>query len=220
VRGFSSSRSHGGRSSKVGCRCPIGASSWATYALDDLAMAIALASGEACPIAWTTGLTSIVASKGTIVIDGRICMVLACCLLREYRQAARAAKSAPVHPKADVIGPDGAASLGGRHRVGTGDESITMAPAPFQPASPLRSRTSFITPRRVYDRAMPDPKPDDVDFHEETTDPPVADLHNFCKVEKWTRDGTTVDSLLYAGNSLGRACSVFAQPSSIGRASD
>jgi len=28
-------------------------------------------------------------------------------------------------------------------------------------------------------------------------------------VEKWTRDGTKVDSLLYAGNSLGRARSVF-----------
>ena len=97
VRGFSSSRSHGGRSSKVGCRCPIGASSWATYARDDLAVAVALASGEACPIAWTTALTSIVASKGTIVIDGRICMVLARCLLREHHQAARAAKSAPVH---------------------------------------------------------------------------------------------------------------------------
>jgi hypothetical protein len=56
---------------------------------------------------------------------------------------------------------------------------------------------------------MPDPKPDDVDFHEETTDPLVADLRNFYKVEKWTRDGTKVDSLLYAGNSLGRARSVF-----------
>jgi hypothetical protein len=57
--------------------------------------------------------------------------------------------------------------------------------------------------------AMPDPKSDDVDFHEETTDPLVADLHNFYKVEKWTRDGAKVDSLLYAGNSLGRARSVF-----------
>ena len=56
---------------------------------------------------------------------------------------------------------------------------------------------------------MPDPKPDDVDFHEETTDPLVADLRNFYKVEKWTRDGTKLDSLLYAGNSLGRARSVF-----------
>ena len=42
---------------------------------------------------------------------------------------------------------------------------------------------------------MPDPKPDDVDFHEETTDPLVADLRNFYKVEKWTRDGTKLDSL-------------------------
>ena len=58
---------------------------------------------------------------------------------------------------------------------------------------------------------MPDPKPDDVDFHEETTDPLIADLRNFYKVEKWTRDGTKVDSLLYAGNSLGRASSMFEQ---------
>jgi hypothetical protein len=48
---------------------------------------------------------------------------------------------------------------------------------------------------------MSDPKPDDVDFHKETTDPLVADLRNFYKVQKWTRDGTKVDSLLYAGNS-------------------
>ena len=40
-------------------------------------------------------------------------------------------------------------------------------------------------------------------------DPLVADLRNFYKVEKWTRDGTKVDGLLYAGNSLGRARSVF-----------
>ena len=56
---------------------------------------------------------------------------------------------------------------------------------------------------------MPDPEADDVDLHEETTDPLVADLHKFYKVEKWTKDGTKVDSLLYAGNSLGRARSVF-----------
>jgi hypothetical protein len=64
---------------------------------------------------------------------------------------------------------------------------------------------------------MPDPKPDDVDFHEETTDPLVADLHNFYMVEKWTRDGTRVDSLLYAGNSLGRPAPCLSAPSSISR---
>jgi hypothetical protein len=67
---------------------------------------------------------------------------------------------------------------------------------------------------------MPDPKPDDVDFHEETTDPLVADLRNFYKVERWTRDGTKVDSLLYAGNSLGRPDRCWSKPSSIGRGSD
>jgi hypothetical protein len=40
--------------------------------------------------------------------------------------------------------------------------------------------------------------PDEGDrVHEETTDPLVADARNFYKVEKWTRDGTKVDSLLY-----------------------
>jgi hypothetical protein len=58
---------------------------------------------------------------------------------------------------------------------------------------------------------MPDPKPNDVDFHEETDSPTYADDRNFYKVEKWTRDGTKVDSLLYAGNSLGRARSIFEQ---------
>jgi hypothetical protein len=44
---------------------------------------------------------------------------------------------------------------------------------------------------------------------EETNDPLYADDRNFYKVEKWTPDGTKVDSLLYAGNSLGRARSIF-----------
>jgi hypothetical protein len=56
---------------------------------------------------------------------------------------------------------------------------------------------------------MPEPKPDDVTFHEETDSPTYADDRNFYKVEKWTRDGTKVDSLLCAGSSLGRARSVF-----------
>ena len=37
---------------------------------------------------------------------------------------------------------------------------------------------------------------------EETNDPLVADVRNFYKVEKWTRDGMKVDSLFYAGNNL------------------
>ena len=49
---------------------------------------------------------------------------------------------------------------------------------------------------------MPDPKPNDIDFHEETDSPSYADDRNFYKVEKWTRDWTKVDSLLYAGNGV------------------
>ena len=44
---------------------------------------------------------------------------------------------------------------------------------------------------------------------EETFDPNKADGLNFYKVEKWTADGTRVDSLLYAGNNLSRAQHVF-----------
>ena len=54
-----------------------------------------------------------------------------------------------------------------------------------------------------------EPKADDVPLHEETDSPAYADDHNFYKVEKWTRDGTKVDSLLYAGNNLRRARTVF-----------
>jgi hypothetical protein len=46
---------------------------------------------------------------------------------------------------------------------------------------------------------------------EETRDPLYADDRNFYKVEKWTRGGTTVDSLLYAGNNLAKAEDIFAQ---------
>jgi hypothetical protein len=46
---------------------------------------------------------------------------------------------------------------------------------------------------------------------EETNDLLVADARNFYKVEKWTRDGAKVDSLLHAGNSLDKARDVFAR---------
>jgi hypothetical protein len=36
---------------------------------------------------------------------------------------------------------------------------------------------------------------------EETNDSLVADTRNFYKVEKWTRDNTKVDSLLYAAST-------------------
>ena len=45
---------------------------------------------------------------------------------------------------------------------------------------------------------------------EGTDDPLHADRRNFYKVEKWTRDGTKVDRLLYAGNNLDKARELFA----------
>jgi hypothetical protein len=45
---------------------------------------------------------------------------------------------------------------------------------------------------------------------EETDNPLIADARNFYKVEKWTRDGSKIDSLLYASNNLGKAQEIFA----------
>jgi hypothetical protein len=45
---------------------------------------------------------------------------------------------------------------------------------------------------------------------EETFDPLKADARNFYKVEKWTKDGTKVDHMLYAGSNLDKAQAVFA----------
>jgi hypothetical protein len=56
---------------------------------------------------------------------------------------------------------------------------------------------------------MPEPRPDDITFHEVTDSAIYADDRNFYKVEKWIRDGSKVDDLLYAGNSLSRARAVF-----------
>jgi hypothetical protein len=54
-------------------------------------------------------------------------------------------------------------------------------------------------------RRLPPPEED-----EETFDPLHADERNFYKVEKWTKDGSKVDSLLYAGNNFSRAQHIFA----------
>jgi hypothetical protein len=56
---------------------------------------------------------------------------------------------------------------------------------------------------------MPDPKPDDVDFHEETDSPTYADDRNFYKVEKWSRDGQRVVELIFAGSNLDKARRIF-----------
>ena len=44
----------------------------------------------------------------------------------------------------------------------------------------------------------------------ETSDPSIADHRNFYKVEKWTRDGSKVDHMLYAGSNLDKAREIFA----------
>jgi hypothetical protein len=37
---------------------------------------------------------------------------------------------------------------------------------------------------------------------EEASEPLLADHRNFYKVEKWTKDGTRVERMLYAGSNL------------------
>jgi len=46
---------------------------------------------------------------------------------------------------------------------------------------------------------------------EDTNDPLIADHRNFYKVEKWTKDGSKVDHMLYAGSSLDKAREIFAE---------
>ena len=46
---------------------------------------------------------------------------------------------------------------------------------------------------------------------EETFDPLKADDRNFYKVEKWTKDGSKVDHMLYAGSNLDKAREVFTE---------
>ena len=45
---------------------------------------------------------------------------------------------------------------------------------------------------------------------EETDDPNYADARRFYKVERWTNDGLYIAGMLYAGNDLQRARSIFA----------
>jgi hypothetical protein len=52
---------------------------------------------------------------------------------------------------------------------------------------------------------------------EETDNPLRADDLNFYKVEKWTKDGTTIDRLLYAGINLDKARELFAEEVNVGR---
>ena len=55
-----------------------------------------------------------------------------------------------------------------------------------------------------------EPRPVDPTGHEETDDAKYADGRMFYKLEKWTRDGTKVDRMLYAGNNLDKARDIFA----------
>ena len=45
---------------------------------------------------------------------------------------------------------------------------------------------------------------------EETDELLFADHRNFYKIEKWTKDGSKVDHMLYAGSNLEKARDVFA----------
>jgi hypothetical protein len=45
---------------------------------------------------------------------------------------------------------------------------------------------------------------------DETDQPLIADHRNYYKVEKWTKDGSKVEHMLYAGSNLDTAREVFA----------
>jgi hypothetical protein len=54
---------------------------------------------------------------------------------------------------------------------------------------------------------------------DETDNPLIADDRNYYKVEKWTKDGSKVDRMLYAGNNLERARDILPAPSGTGHGS-
>jgi hypothetical protein len=45
---------------------------------------------------------------------------------------------------------------------------------------------------------------------EETDEPLIANDRNYYKVEKWTKDGSKVERMLYAGSNLDKAREVYA----------
>ena len=55
---------------------------------------------------------------------------------------------------------------------------------------------------------------------EQIDNPLYVGERSFYKVEKWTRDGSKVDSLLYAGNDLDKARDIFAQTRSAAVSTD
>jgi hypothetical protein len=52
---------------------------------------------------------------------------------------------------------------------------------------------------------------------DETDQPLIADDRNYYKVEKWTKEGTKVDHMLYAGSSLDKARPTRKAPARPGR---
>jgi hypothetical protein len=46
--------------------------------------------------------------------------------------------------------------------------------------------------------------------HEETDDPLYADRRDFYKVEKWSKDGLSIEEMIFAGNNLDKARITFA----------
>jgi hypothetical protein len=64
--------------------------------------------------------------------------------------------------------------------------------------------------------------PTGVDTHqsdEEANDPLIADHRNFYKVEKWIKDGSKVDRMLYAAAAWTRRGRLSPRRSTIGRVS-
>ena len=54
---------------------------------------------------------------------------------------------------------------------------------------------------------------------DETDEPLIADDRNYYKVEKWTKDGSKVDRMLYAGKISTRRGTYSPKPSSTGHGS-
>jgi hypothetical protein len=80
-----------------------------------------------------------------------------------------------------------------------------------RPLSTFELSRTIATDVHDMPRLPPKYEPKNSQSEEETNNPQIADHCNFYKVEKWMKDGSKVDRMLYAGRNLDKAREVFAE---------
>ena len=80
-----------------------------------------------------------------------------------------------------------------------------------RPLSTFELSRTIATDVHDMPRLPPKYEPKNSQSEEETNNQQIADHCNFYKVEKWMKDGSKVDRMLYAGRNLDKAREVFAE---------